>query len=94
MMVNSLLFVGDFQPSDEDKLKFYGLYKQVTEGPNTTAQPWFWDITARAKWDAWTSRKDLSKEQAMEMYVQALEQMIDNRPQSKETDDIRKAIAK
>ena len=31
-------------------IQFYGLYKQATEGPNTTPKPGFWDPVSRAKW--------------------------------------------
>lgn len=44
---------GPFQLSNDQKLKFYGLYKQVSEGNITTAQPYFFNVVERAKWDAW-----------------------------------------
>jgi diazepam-binding inhibitor (GABA receptor modulating acyl-CoA-binding protein) len=55
--------------SNEEKLKFYSYYKQATEGDVSIAQPWAVQLEARAKWDAWNSVKGLSKEQAMEAYV-------------------------
>ncbi|XP_031560882.1 acyl-CoA-binding domain-containing protein 6-like [Actinia tenebrosa] len=58
--------------SDEDKLLFYGLYKQAKEGPVKTSRPAFWDFVGRAKWDAWKSLDKLDKETAMDSYIQKL----------------------
>ena len=38
---------GSFQPSNEMKLKFYGLYKQAREGVCNEPRPGFWDLIAR-----------------------------------------------
>lgn len=35
-------------------LQLYALYKQATEGPNTTSKPAFYDIVRKTKWDAWS----------------------------------------
>lgn len=55
--------------STEVKLKYYSLYKQATEGDVTGAQPWAVQFEARAKWDAWNEIKGMSKEEAMQKYV-------------------------
>jgi len=39
-----------FQPSNADKLKLYGLYKQASFGDINTPQPDRWDLLNRAKW--------------------------------------------
>lgn len=39
-----------FQPSNADKLKLYGLYKQASFGDIHIPQPDRWDLLARAKW--------------------------------------------
>jgi diazepam-binding inhibitor (GABA receptor modulating acyl-CoA-binding protein) len=52
-----------------EKLACYGLFKQVTVGDNATPQPWAMQLEARAKWDAWNSRKGLSKESAIAAYI-------------------------
>ncbi|KAM3585797.1 acyl-CoA-binding protein (ACBP)/diazepam binding inhibitor (DBI)/endozepine (EP) [Umbelopsis sp. WA50703] len=39
-----------FQPSNADKLKLYGLYKQASFGDINIPQPDRWDLLARAKW--------------------------------------------
>ena len=38
---------GSFQPSNEMKLKFYGLYKQARQGECNEPRPGFWDLIAR-----------------------------------------------
>ncbi|RWS31195.1 acyl-CoA-binding domain-containing protein 5A-like protein [Leptotrombidium deliense] len=68
-IIQSLPKNGHFQPSNDLKLKFYGFYKQATEGPNTTSKPAFYDIVAKAKWDAWKKLDSMSKEQAMKGYL-------------------------
>lgn len=47
---NSFVFVGTFQPSNEMKLTFYGLYKQATVGPCTEPRPSMIKYAARMKW--------------------------------------------
>ena len=35
---------------DDQKLQFYGLYKQCTVGDVNTKQPWAINVVAKAKW--------------------------------------------
>mmetsp|Transcript_43606 Transcript_43606/g.100539 ORF Transcript_43606/g.100539 Transcript_43606/m.100539 type:complete len:95 (+) Transcript_43606:86-370(+) len=63
--------------TNEDKLKLYGLYKQVKEGDNTAGQPWAVQLEARAKWDAWTAHKGKSKEDAMKDYITEVERQTE-----------------
>jgi acyl-CoA-binding protein len=58
--------------SNEDKLRFYSLYKQATEGACTTPQPGFLDMVGRYKWDAWRRLGDLERTAAMQQYVESL----------------------
>ena len=44
------LLTGSFQPSHELMLRFYGFYKQATNGPCNIPKPWSWDVVGRAKW--------------------------------------------
>ncbi|GAA6010836.1 hypothetical protein JCM10207_003951 [Rhodosporidiobolus poonsookiae] len=62
---------GPVQPSQDDKLKFYGLFKQATVGDNTTTRPGMMDFAGKYKWDAWTKEKGLSTEDAKSQYVAA-----------------------
>ncbi|XP_030381219.1 acyl-CoA-binding domain-containing protein 5 [Scaptodrosophila lebanonensis] len=68
---------GPYQPSTSMMLKFYGLFKQATEGACTQKKPGFWDVVGKAKWDAWNDNRHLSKEQAMQRYVQSLQEIIE-----------------
>ncbi|WP_404365770.1 acyl-CoA-binding protein [Marinobacter sp.] len=66
---------GDFKPSNELKLEFYGLYKQATEGDVSGKRPGMMDFVARAKYDAWAKNKGMSQEEAMQKYIDRLEEM-------------------
>ena len=68
---------GSFQPSNEMKLKFYAFYKQAREGPCMGPRPSFWDVVARAKFDAWHQLGDMDSEAAKEGYVDALKQIVE-----------------
>ncbi|XP_073822690.1 uncharacterized protein [Musca autumnalis] len=68
---------GPYQPSTVMMLKFYGLFKQATEGPCTSKRPAFWDVVGKAKYDAWNSNRHLTKEQAMQKYVEGLQEIIE-----------------
>lgn len=56
-------------------LKLYGLYKQATQGDITGKRPSRLDFRGRAKYDAWTSRKGLSNEEAMKAYVELVKKL-------------------
>lgn len=55
--------------SNDEKLKFYSFFKQATEGDVKGSQPWAVQFEARAKWDAWAALKGMSKEEAMQKYI-------------------------
>lgn len=73
-------FLGPFQPSNEMLLKFYGYFKQATVGPCRTSRPGIFKVVERAKYDAWYSVKDLSKEQAMQGYIDEIKKIIETMP--------------
>lgn len=64
---------GDFKPSNDLKLQFYGLYKQATEGDVKGKKPGMLDQVGRAKYSAWEKLKGTSSEDAMQQYVDLLE---------------------
>ena len=70
--VRSLPKDGPVQLDNSKKLEFYGLYKQATEGDVQGSQPWAVQVEARAKWDAWNSRKGMSSDDAKAAYVALL----------------------
>lgn len=53
-------------------LEFYGLYKQSTIGPCNIPKPGIFSMQARSKWIAWNDLGKISKELAMEKYVEKL----------------------
>lgn len=65
----------DARPSSQTLLDLYSFYKQATQGDVSGARPGLLDLTGRAKFDAWTRRKGLSKEAAMKGYVDLVEEL-------------------
>ncbi|GAB1445106.1 MAG: acyl-CoA-binding protein [Cyclobacteriaceae bacterium] len=57
------------RPSNEELLELYALFKQGSEGDVSGERPGGFDFKAIAKYDAWTSKKGISKEDAMQQYV-------------------------
>lgn len=64
---------GDFKPSNELKLRMYGLFKQATRGDVSGKKPGMFDFVARAKWEAWEGVKSMPREEAMAAYVDEVE---------------------
>lgn len=50
-------------------LDLYALYKQATSGDVRGDRPGMLDVKGRAKYDAWAKRKGMSKDAAMQAYV-------------------------
>jgi len=65
------------RPSDAELLEIYGLYKQAEVGDITGDRPSFLDPKGRAKYDAWTSRKGMSAEDAREKYIAEVEKLVE-----------------
>ena len=63
------------RPSNEDLLKLYSLYKQATEGDVTGERPGGFDFKGAAKFDAWTSVKGMSAEEAMNQYIDLVNEL-------------------
>lgn len=67
------------KPSNETLLLLYSLYKQATEGDVNTEPPSNpFDFVAKAKYEAWSSLKGKSKEQAMNEYVSLVGKLKSN----------------
>ncbi|KAK5862311.1 hypothetical protein PBY51_017721 [Eleginops maclovinus] len=64
------------RPTDEELLELYGLYKQATVGDVNTERPGMLDFKGKAKWDAWNSRKEMSKDDAMSAYIALAKEVI------------------
>jgi acyl-CoA-binding protein len=58
------------RPNNEMLLNLYSLYKQATEGDNTTEAPTnIFDFVAKAKHSTWEALKGTTKENAMQQYI-------------------------
>ncbi|XP_061530030.1 acyl-CoA-binding domain-containing protein 7-like isoform X2 [Phycodurus eques] len=64
------------RPSDQELLDLYGLYKQAIVGDVDTDRPGLFDMKGKAKWDAWSSRKGMSKDDAMSAYIALAKELI------------------
>ncbi|XP_042879858.1 acyl-CoA-binding protein-like [Penaeus japonicus] len=64
------------QPTDDELKEIYSLFKQATVGDINTERPGMLDFKGKAKWDAWSSKKGMAKDAAMEAYVAKAEQLI------------------
>ncbi|KAF0357320.1 acyl-CoA-binding protein [Gigaspora margarita] len=59
--------------TNDEQLAAYGLFKQSTKGDNTASAPSaLFSPKDKAKWDAWTSRKGLSQEEAQSQYIELI----------------------
>jgi acyl-CoA-binding protein len=56
-------------PGSDELLELYSLYKQATAGDVTGSRPGMLDFKGRAKWDAWSTRRGMSKDAARHAYV-------------------------
>lgn len=63
------------RPSNDELLKLYAYYKQATQGAAAGKRPGFTDPVGRAKFDAWKQLGSLTSEQAMQAYVDLVEQL-------------------
>ncbi len=59
--------------SNDEKLRLYGLYKHVTDGPCSGKEsPSVFHAAARSKYQAWLDCQDLSFEHAISAYIQLI----------------------
>ena len=58
-------------PDNDALLALYSLFKQASAGDVTGDRPGVMDMVGRAKYDAWTARKGLGRDEAMRQYVES-----------------------
>lgn len=63
------------RPDNMTLLKIYALYKQASSGDAQGERPGFTDMVGRAKFDAWEALKGTSKDDAMQQYVDLIEEL-------------------
>lgn len=62
--------------SNENLLKLYSLFKQATEGDVNIEKPTnMFDFKGIAKFNAWEELKGMSKEEAMQQYVNLVKEL-------------------
>lgn len=64
------------RPANEELLDLYALFKQATEGDNNTKEPGMWDLKEKFKWKQWDSKRGLSKDEAMQAYVDLVNELL------------------
>ena len=57
------------ETSNEQKLRFYSLYKQATEGSNFSPEPWAFQLKEHAQWTAWKKLRGMTRDASMKLYV-------------------------
>lgn len=68
-MIKALPADGPAQPSNELKLKLYGLFRQARDGDVHGDKPGLFDMVGKFKYEAWAHNKGMSKDEAMRQYV-------------------------
>ncbi len=62
------------RPDNNTLLQLYALYKQASVGNVNVSRPGQFDFVGRAKWDAWEKLKGTTPEQAMQSYIDLVNQ--------------------
>jgi acyl-CoA-binding protein len=63
------------RPDNPTLLKIYALYKQGSSGDAAGERPGMTDFVARAKYDAWAALKGTAREDAMQQYIDLIEEL-------------------
>ena len=63
------------RPDNMTLLKLYALYKQASSGDVAGDRPGFTDMVGRAKWDAWEALKGTASSEAMQRYIDLVEDL-------------------
>lgn len=63
------------RPDNMTLLKIYALFKQATTGNADGQRPGMTDMVGRAKWDAWKMQEGMSKDEAMQQYVDLISEL-------------------
>ncbi len=73
-VVNSKTLVE--KPDNYTLLQLYSLYKQATEGDNNSDMPTNpFDFVAKAKYNAWIELQGITKENAMQQYIDLVQKL-------------------
>uniref|UniRef100_A0A914WKY6 ACB domain-containing protein n=1 Tax=Plectus sambesii TaxID=2011161 RepID=A0A914WKY6_9BILA len=64
------------EPDSSVKLELYALFKQASSGDVSGKRPGALDFVGKAKYDAWSNVKGISKEEAMSRYAKLVESLL------------------
>jgi diazepam-binding inhibitor (GABA receptor modulating acyl-CoA-binding protein) len=64
------------EPTNEDKLQIYGLFKQSTVGDVNIECPSIFNLSGRAKWYVWNEHKGKTVVQAKTEYVALVDRLV------------------
>lgn len=65
----------DDRPDNTTLLKLYSLFKQATEGDVSGDAPAMFDLKESAKYNAWKGLSGMSKDAAMQAYVDLVKEL-------------------
>lgn len=63
------------RPDNMTLLKIYALFKQASTGDVEGKRPGFTDMVGRAKYDAWDALKGTSQNDAMQQYIDLINEL-------------------
>jgi len=63
-------------PASDELLELYAYYKQATQGDAQGSRPGMLDFKGRAKFDAWSARQGMTKEDARTAYVGLVAKLV------------------
>ena len=64
------------KPSNEKMLELYALNKQAAIGDIKAEKPAMFDFVAAAKYNSWNTKKGMTKEDAMQKYIDLVEELF------------------
>lgn len=64
------------RPSNDVLLNLYSLHKQATLGDVQGEKPAMFDFINLAKYNAWATRKGMSREEAMKSYIELVNSLF------------------
>jgi acyl-CoA-binding protein len=64
------------KPGNDKMLELYALNKQATIGDINAEKPAMFDFVAAAKFNAWTAKQGMNKEDAQQKYIDFVESLF------------------
>lgn len=64
------------RPGNDVLLNLYSLHKQASVGDVHGDEPGMFDFIAKAKYNAWASKKGLTKDEAMQRYIDLVNSLL------------------